>query len=117
MCELFWEFVRMKYPDEPEEFHESSKGKSLKDFNTHINAINVFLKDVIEDDDLLFFDYPTFVEHVTSNCPAELDPEVVYMYMNSIEEVMHLLCTRFDTNILLLDRFGSTAITTENNNV
>lgn len=112
MCDLFWQYVSVKYPDEPEELHEMST-ESLNKLNKHLKAINAYLKDISDSEDVRFSDFDSFIEYVLDNYPSHIDRDVLDIYLNSIESIVSLITTSFDDDVVILDRFGSTAIIME----
>lgn len=112
MSDLFWEFVGMEYPDEPEELQAMSS-ISLKKLNKHMRAINAFLSEVASNEDVQFSDYESFIEYILDNYPSHIDRNVLDVYINNIETIVSLVTLSHDHELVLLDRFGSTAIITE----
>lgn len=112
MSDLFWEFVGMEYPDEPEELQAMSLN-SLKKLNKHMRAINAFLSEVASNEDVRFSDYEGFIEYILDNYPSHIDRNVLNVYINNIETIVSLVTLSHDNELVLLDRFGSTAIITE----
>lgn len=112
MSDLFWEFVGMEYPDEPEELQAMSS-TSLKKLNKHMRAINVFLSEVASNEDVQFSDYESFIEYILDNYPSHIDRNVLDVYINNIEAIVSLVTISHENELVLLDRFGSTAIITE----
>lgn len=112
MSDLFWEFVGMEYPDEPEELQAMSS-TSLKKLNKHMRAINAFLSEVASNEDVQFSDYESFIEYILDNYPSHIDRNVLDVYINNIETIVSLVTLSHDNELVLLDRFGSTAIITE----
>lgn len=112
MCDLFWEFVSLKYPDEPEELHAMSLN-SLNKLNKHLKAINAYLKDISDSEDVTFSDFESFIEYVLDNHPSHIDREVLDIYLNNLEGMLSVISTSFDDDVIILDRFGSTAVIME----
>lgn len=112
MSDLFWEFIGIEYPDEPEELQAMSS-TSLKKLNKHMRAINAFLSEVASNEDVQFSDYESFIEYMLDNYPSHIDRNVLDVYINNIETIVSLVTLSHDNELVLLDRFGSTAIITE----
>lgn len=112
MGDFFWQFVNLKYPDEPEEIHETSSA-SLNKLNEQLHAINVFLRELTDDDDLMFSDFDSFIIYVLDNYPPDIDPDVLDIYLNNLETVVELITHKFVDDIIILDRIGSVAILQE----
>lgn len=112
MSDLFWQFVRIKYPDEPDELHEMSRA-SLNKLNKHLTAINIYLKELANSDDVQFSDFDNFIEYVLDNYPSHIDRDVLDVYLNNLEGIAAVVISSFTDNVVILDRFGSTAIIME----
>lgn len=112
MSDLFWEFVSIKYQDEPEELHSMSSS-SLNKLNKHMQAINEYLKDLAADEEMVFSDYDDFIGHVLDNYPSDIDGDVLNIYINNIETIVSLVGLNSNSEMVLLDRFGSVAVTQE----
>ena len=112
MCDLFWEFVGIKYPDEPVELHEMSLA-SLNKLNQHLSAINTYLKELANSDDLRFSDLDHFIAYVLDNYPSHIDRDVLDVYLNNIEGIAAIAVSSFNDGFILLDRFGSTGVIME----
>lgn len=112
MCDLFWKFVSIKYPDEPEELHEMSL-KSLNKLNKHLTSINAYLKNISADDNIRFSDFDNFIDYVLDNYPSHIDRDVLDIYLNNLDGMVALISTSFHDDVVVLDRFGSTAIIME----
>lgn len=112
MSDLFWQFVRIKYPDEPDELHEMSRA-SLNKLNKHLTAINIYLKELANSDDVQFSDFDNFIEHVLDNYPSHIDRDVLDVYLNNLEGIAAVVTSSFIDNVVVLDRFGSTAVIME----
>ncbi len=112
MSDLFWQFVRIKYPDEPDELHEMSRA-SLNKLNKHLTAINIYLKELANSDDVQFSDFDNFIEYVLDNYPSHIDRDVLDVYLNNLEGIAAVVISSFTDNVVILDRFGSTAVIME----
>lgn len=112
MRDLFWEFVSIKYPDEPEELHEMSL-TSLNKLNKHLTAINIYLKELANSEDVRFSDFDNFVDYVLDNYPSHIDRDVLDVYLNNLEGIAAIVTSSFHDGVVLLDRFGSTAVLME----
>ena len=112
MSDLFWQFVRIKYPDEPDELHEMSRA-SLNKLNKHLTAINIYLKELANSDDVQFSDFDNFIEYVLDNYPSHIDRDVLDVYLNNLEGIAAVVTSSFTDNVVILDRFGSTAVIME----
>lgn len=112
MSDLFWEFVSIEYKDEPEELHAMSSS-SINKLNKHMQAINEYIKELADDDDIVFVDYDAFIEHVLNNYPSHIDGNVLNVYINNIETITSIVTVSSEDTLVLLDRFGSVAIIPE----
>lgn len=112
MEDLFWQFVNLKYPDEPEEIHETSS-TSLNSLNDQLKAINSYLRDITNDEDITFSDFDNFISYILDNHPPDIDPDVLNLYLNSLETIVELISFNFTEDIVILDRIGSVAILQE----
>lgn len=112
MSDLFWQFVRIKYPDEPEELHEMSRA-SLNKLNKHITAINTYLKELANSDDVQFSDFDNFIEYVLDNHPSHIDRDVLDIYLDNLEGIAAIVTSSLTDGLVILDRFGSTAVIME----
>lgn len=112
MGDFFWQFVNLKYPDDPEELHEISSAP-LKKLNEQLKAITAFFRELSDDDDLVFNSFDSFIGHVLDNYPPDIDPDVLDLYLNNLEIVVELITNKFVDDIIVLDRIGSVAILQE----
>lgn len=112
MCDLFWQFVRIKYPDDPDELHEMST-TSLTKLNKHLSAINIYLRELANSEDVQFSDIDTFIDYVLDNYPSHIDRDVLDAYLSNIDGVVHIVTSVLTENLVVLDRFGSTAVIME----
>ncbi len=111
MRDLFWQFVNLKYPDEPEEYHETSS-TSLNKLNEQLHAINLYLREIVEEG-LSFDSFDDLIAHILDNYPSDVDPDVLDIYLNSLEAVTNLITIAFTDNLVILDREGSVAVLKE----
>lgn len=112
MAVLFWQFVSLKYPDEPQEIHELSS-RSLNTLNEQLHAINGYLRELAEDDDISFSNFDEFITHVLDNYPSTVDPDVLNIYLESLESIVNLIGVKFTEELVILDRDGSVIISQE----
>lgn len=112
MAVLFWQFINLRYPDEPEEIHETSS-RSLNTLNEQLHAINGYLRELAEDDDINFVSFEEFITHVLDNYPSTVDPDFLGIYLESIESVVTLIGVKFTEELVILDRDGSVIISQE----
>lgn len=112
MSDLFWEYIGLEYPDEPEELQAMSS-RSITKLNKHMRSINAYLNDLMSSTTIVFSDYTDFIEYILDNYPSHIDRNVLDVYINNIETIVSLISMTHDDEIVLLDRFGSTAIITE----
>lgn len=112
MGDLFWQFVNLKYPDEPEEIHETSS-TSLNNLNEQLKAINSYLRDITDDEDIMFSDFDSFISYVLDNHPNDIDSDVLNIYLNNLETIVELISFKFTEDIVILNRIGSVAILQE----
>ena len=111
MQDLFWEFVNLKYPDEPEELHETSS-TSLNKLNEQLQAINLYLREVVEDG-LAFDNFDDLIAYILDNYPSDIDSDVLDIYLNSLEAITNLITIAFTDNLIILDRVGTVAVLKE----
>lgn len=112
MCNLYWAFVGIEYPDEPEELHVMSKS-SLNKLNKHLQAINIYLQEIANSDDVWFNDFESFSTYVLDNYPSHIDRNVLDIYLGSIEGLSAVIASSFRDDVILLDSHGSTAVIME----
>lgn len=112
MGDFFWQYVNLKYPDDPEEIHETSS-TSLNKLNEQLRAINAYLRELSDDDELVFNTFDEFITHILDNYPPDIDPDVLNIYLNNLEVVVELITHKFTEDLVILDRIGSVAILQE----
>lgn len=112
MSDLFWEYVNVEYRDEPEEIQAMSQTSLIK-LNKHMRAINAYLNNIAHDVNIRFNDYEHFIEYILDNYPSHIDRNVLDVYINNIETIVSLVSLSHDEELVILDRFGSTAILLE----
>lgn len=112
MCDLFWQFVRIKYPDVPEELHEMSSA-SLTKLNKHLSAINTYLRELANSEDVQFSDIDNFIDYVLNDYPSHIDRDVLDAYLSNLDGIIHIVTSSLNEELVVLDRFGSTAVIME----
>lgn len=112
MTELYWDYIQIKYPDDPSEVHESTQ-KSLSKLNHQLAQLTSYLKEILDEEDFRYYNYDEFTEYVLTYHPAHLDSDVVVVCLKALESVFHLLCSTSDNDFVILDRYGSLAVVME----
>lgn len=112
MGDLYWQYVNLKYPDEPPEYHEASS-KTIDGLNKQLTTINIFLRNILDDDDFNFSSFDKLIDYVLDNYPNDVDPDVLNIYLNSIETIVSLIGFKFKDDLKLIDCVGGVIISLE----
>ena len=112
MENLYWEYVGVKYTDEPPEVHQMSP-KILTELNTQLKAINVYLREILDDSELELNSFDDLMSYLLDNHPSGIEPDVLNIYLTSMEDIISLIGFKFQENIELIDYVGGVAITLE----
>lgn len=112
MENLYWEYIGVTYTDEPPEVHQLSP-KILTELNTQLKAINVYLREILDDSELELNSFDELMSYLLDNYPSGVSPDILNIYLTSMEDIIMLIGFKFQETIEIIDCVGGVAITLE----